>query len=108
MTLAQHRLNDGSLLQLEIKTDSYLGATTPDVTWINRIEKDGQKVQVGKIKQWLNEGTIRFSPLNDSLITVHYADSVRYSTADYIININQRIHPNDGSPYIESETPQNR
>lgn len=106
--LAQHQLKDGSSLLFEIKTGTYLGATTPDVTWINKVEKDGRKLQVGKIKSWLDKGTFSFSPVNDSMFTVRYVDSVWHDTANYTFNINQRIYPNDGSPHIERQRIQNR
>jgi hypothetical protein len=94
--LANYRLKDSSTLVLQIKTDGYLGATTPDVTWINKKLPNGQEEQIGKIKRWLNPGIIKFEPLNDSLINIHFVDSVWHHASLYTVNINQRIYPNDG------------
>jgi hypothetical protein len=101
--LANYRLKDSSTLVLQIRTGSYLGATTPDVTWINKKLANGQQVQIGKIKRWLDQGIIKFEPLNDSLINIHFVDSVSHYASLYTVNLNQRIYPNDGSDYLESK-----
>jgi hypothetical protein len=101
--LANYQLKNGAILNLQEKTGGYLGATTPNVTWINKTEKNGQELQVGKIKQLLDMGEISFEPVNDSLIKLLYVDSIWHHTSIYIINVNQRIYPNDGSAYLEAK-----
>lgn len=101
--LANYTLKDSSTLVLQIKTGSYLGATTPDVTWINKKLNNGQAQQIGKIKRWLDKGTIRFKPLNDSLVNIYFVDSIWHQTSLYTVNLNQRIYPNDGSAYLEAK-----
>ena len=99
--LATYKLQDGSTLVLQIKTGSYLGATTPDVTWINKRFTNGQQQQIGKIRRWLDQGTITFEPVNDSLINIHFIDSMWHHASLYSVNLNQRIYRNDSSPYLE-------
>ena len=103
IVLANYRLKDNSTLVLQIKTGSYLGATTPNVTWINKKLDNGQEEQVGKIRRWLEKGTITFEPLNDSLINIHFVDSISHQAFLYTINVTQRIYPNDGSAYLEAK-----
>ena len=104
IVLANYQLNDGSTLLLEKKTGSYLGATTPNVTWINKEEKNGKKQHVGKIKQYLDGGIITFEPINDSLINVHYMDSIWHQASIFTVNVTKRIYPNDGSPYLQAKS----
>jgi hypothetical protein len=99
--LATYKLQDSSTIVLQIKTGSYLGATTPDVTWINKRLANGQQQQIGKIRRWLDKGTISFEPLNDSLINIQFVDSMWHHASLYTVNLNQRIYPNDGLPYLE-------
>lgn len=101
--LANYQFKDGSTIVLEKRIGGYLGATTPNVTWINKKEKNGKERQVGKIGRWLDGGTISFTVLNDSLLSVQYIDSMWHQASVYTININHEIYPNDGSPYLEAK-----
>ena len=101
LVLGSFQLKDGVTLALQEKIGGYLGATTPNVTWIKIKERNGKEQQVGKINRFLDMGTISFEPINDSLISLQYIDSILHYKSKYIININKRIYPNDGSPYLE-------
>lgn len=102
--LAQHQLGNGDTIRLEIRLNSYLGATTPNVTWISKIENNQSDYYIGKIRRWLDKGELTFQAVNDSLVEIHYVDSSWRDISVYQINLLRRIYPNDGSDYIDEKT----
>jgi len=79
------------------------GATAPDVIWVRRIVKNKQQY-IGKIKwsgtEWYKTD---IEQVNDTLIKIRITDTLNWKGRfrEFIISINNRIEPNDGSMYAD-------
>ena len=103
ITMIHYQLRNGDAIELEYTIGNEIGATTPDVTWIRKIPKNGDSYLIGKIKAVFEGDNVIISQLNDSIIKIRFIDTVigKKQFKDYIVNLNKNIKPNDGSPYIE-------
>lgn len=103
ITMIHYQLKNGDGIELEYSIGSALGATTPDVTWIKKIKKNGDGYLVGKIKAVFDHDRINIFQINDTIIKIRFTDTTMWKGQfrDYIVNINKRIELNDNSSYIE-------
>jgi hypothetical protein len=80
------------------------GATGKDVIWVKKVT-NSEENYIGKIKWYLNGFDSKISQVNDSLIQVRLTDTAtiwKGKFRDFTINLNNRVHFNDGSMYTDS------
>ncbi len=99
-TLITKSLSNGE--RIEVYYVGY-GATTSDVIWIAKINNNKRNI-VGKIKDFDFTFKINLNQINDSIIRLRFTDTTNFTGIynDFFINLNNRIEPNDGSPYNEN------
>jgi|GEM_PF-6132975 len=99
--LTNNEIGKDSIVKAFYYYDGPLGATVPNVLWIRLCIKN-DSVIIGKIKDFSFDDSVNIMKIDSSNLKVRLIyTGVFKGHSDYIVNLNFRIMPNDGSPYNE-------
>jgi hypothetical protein len=95
--MAKCILRSGDVIELKYRGG---GATAPDVIWVYKKTRNKKNIIIGKI-QGTDSEHATISEIDSNRIKIRLTDTLfkKAQFRDYIINLNNRIGRNDGSPY---------
>ncbi len=96
--MAKHILTDGTII--EIRYIGY-GATTPSVVWASKKPKNEKNIIIGKILNFNDRNKVNITQVDNGHINIRLTDTIIFKGKfnDFFIDLNNKIEPNDGSPY---------
>lgn len=94
-------LSNGTTIELDYSGG---GATAPDIIWVKKVTKDGEKIRIGKIKDFTNLDKVDISQIDSNHIALKFVttDFSNHAVV-FIIDLNSRIERNDGSPFNQPQ-----
>ena len=96
--MGESTLKNGDIIK--VKFVGY-GATTPNVVLVTKKSKNNKESTIGKILNYDSKNIVTIKEIDSRYINVRLTDtsySERLSN-DFLIDLNNKIEPNDGSPY---------
>lgn len=80
------------------------GATAPDIIWVKKITKDGQKTIVGQIKDFTDSDKVDIKEIDSNYIALKFlVTDFQDHPVVFTINLNNKIERNAGYPFNQPQ-----
>jgi hypothetical protein len=81
------------------------GATAPDIIWVKKITKDGQKTLIGQINAFTNSDKVDIKEVDSSHISLNFVNEKDFQghSIVFVIDLNSKIERNAGYPFNQPQ-----